>query len=312
MKAINCAILSAAAVLALSCGGQRFHEFRGYAQGGTYCVKADLGGVKVTPARIHRKIESILTEVDTTFSGYNRNSVLSRRNEGADVPTNGMFDDLLRISEHYTDITRGAFNPYAAPLFDIWGFGFRNDSLPSKERIDEAMAATASERTLNFNAIAQGYTCDLVAAYLRSIGVRNYLVDIGEIACSGKNPHGKGWTISIDTPYDGNMTPGESICGKWISDGGTYGVVTSGNYRKYYVKDGKKYAHTIDPRTGRPVEHGLLSATVIAPNATCADAMATYFMVAGFEEASRIISEADSLEGCLVTADSVWTSKGFN
>ena len=137
------------------------------------------------------------------------------------------------------------------------------------------------------------------------------LVDIGEIYCEGLNPKGQGWSIGIDAPVDGNETPGASLSGIWKSDGGAYGVVTSGNYRKFYVKDGKKYAHTIDPRTGRPVEHNLLSATVIAPTATEADALATYFMVVGLDEARRFVESHSEIEACLITSDAIWKSENF-
>ena len=137
------------------------------------------------------------------------------------------------------------------------------------------------------------------------------LVDIGEIFCDGVNSEGKPWSIGIDTPSDDNAVPGSSLSGVWHSDGGAHGVVTSGNYRKFYIKDGHKYAHTIDPRTGWPVEHNLLSATVIAPTATEADALATCFMVIGMEEAQAFVESHPDIEVCLITSEEIWTSQGF-
>ena len=127
------------------------------------------------------------------------------------------------------------------------------------------------------------------------------LVDIGEIYCCGLNPSGKPWTIGIDTPVDGNQTPGADMKGLWHSDpdGPGQGVVTSGNYRKFYIRDGVKYAHTIDPRSGRPVQHSLLSATVVAPDATTADAAATWCMVLGKDDAVKMLA-SQGLEGCLI------------
>ena len=170
---------------------------------------------------------------------------------------------------------------------------------------------------LNFNAIAQGYTCDKIAEYLHSLGVRDMLVNIGEIYSEGLNPSGKPWTIGVDRPEDGNMElGGKGLVGIWRRDGSGRGVVTSGNYRKFYVKDGRKYSHTIDPRTGYPVNHTLLSATIVAPDATLADAYATYCMVIGLDEAKIFIESSDGLEGYLVYADgdsmSEWASSGFN
>lgn len=161
---------------------------------------------------------------------------------------------------------------------------------------------------LNFNAIAQGFSCDLIAELLESHHATDYLIDIGEIFCKGNGPSGKGWTIGVDNPTDGNNTPGADIKETWNSSGETVGVVTSGNYRKFYIKDGKKYSHTIDPETGRPVFHNLLSATVIAGNATIADALATYFMVIGDVKAREYLSEHPEIKACLITSDGVWAN----
>ena len=283
----------------------------GYAQGGMYSIKYNQAGVKLGSAEVQAAVDGILTAIDTTLSGYNRNSLLSRRNRGEKVKLNPMFLEMDALAEKYKELTGGAFDAAAGPLFDIWGFGFTADSLPGELEIASAKARCQKREILNFNAIAQGYSCDKVAAYLHSIGVKDMLVDIGEIYCEGLNPDGRGWTIAIDTPEDGNNTPGASISGIWHSDGGSYGVVTSGNYRKFYIKDGKKYAHTIDPRSGRPVEHDLLSATVIAPTATEADALATFFMVIGFDEARSWVEGHDGIEACLIASERSWTSQGF-
>ena len=298
-------------LLLCSCQRDRYVVINGYAQGGTYPVKANLKGTRASRKGMAAEIERLLVGIDTTLSGYNKSSQLSRFNRGEDFEPDPMFRELLDISEKYRETTDGAFDVWAAPLFDIWGFGFRTDSLPDNERIKEAMALTREHKRLNFNAIAQGYSCDVIARYLHSIGVKDMLVDIGEIYCEGVNPKGRGWSIGIDTPFDGNNTPGASLSGIWESDGGAHGVVTSGNYRKFYIKDGKKYAHTIDPRTGRPVDHDLLSATVVAPTATEADALATYFMVAGFDEARKYIEAHPGIEACLICSDSTWCSRNF-
>ena len=293
----------------LSCS--RYIELHGYAQGGTWSVKADLRGSDATKDVLQYEIDSILTLVDTTFSGYNRGSIVSRLNEGKDVVTNPVFDQLLSISDSLRDLSGGVFDVHSAPLFDIWGFGFKADSLPDREEIDKALEECRAGKRLNFNAIAQGYTCDLVARCLKSHGISNMLVDIGEIYLEGVNPKGKPWCIGIDTPADGNNSPGASLSGIWTSDGGAHGIVTSGNYRKFYVKDGQKYAHTIDPRSGYPVRHNLLSATVVAPTATEADAIATWFMVIGFEEARQKAEADPGIEACLITSDEIWYSPGF-
>jgi len=311
MNRLNTILISIVTVTALSCTQDGYVTLGGYAQGGKYAVKYNRKNVRTSPEEVQRKIDCLLTEIDTSLSGYNKGSYLSRRNASGNPGKNRLYDEVRELSDHYKALTDGAFDPFAAPLFDIWGFGFTADSLPDEETISKALEECRKEEKVNFNAIAQGYSCDVIAGYLYSIGVKDMLVDIGEIYCDGLNPKGEGWTIGIDTPADGNNTPGASLSGIWKSDGGPHGVVTSGNYRKFYIRNGRKYPHTIDPRTGRPVTHNLLSATVIAPSGAEADAMATYFMVVGTEEAIDFIRKRPDIEACLITSDSTWVSEGF-
>ena len=298
-------------LMAVTACGSRYETAGGYAQGGVYRVVYNSSGVSLSRQKVQAAIDGILEAVDTTLSGYNKKSLLSRRNAGEEVELNDMFRDIEAKADLYCQMSGGAFDAAAGPLFDIWGFGFTEGKLPTEEQIAEAKERCSRREVLNFNAIAQGYSCDLVAAYLHSIGVKDMLVDIGEIYCEGLNPKGKGWAVGIDTPSEDNAVPGSELSGVWHSDGGAHGVVTSGNYRKFYYIDGKKYAHTIDPRTGRPVEHNLLSATVVAPTATDADALATWFMVIGSGEARSYVETHPGIEACLITSDGIWTSEGF-
>ena len=322
----------AALLAVVSCGRKAdYQELTGYAQGGTYSVKFNHSGLKTGISEIRRSVDSILKLVDTTLSGYNKGSQLSRFNACGPVVPNEMFKEIFTISKRLYDETGGALDMASGPLYDAWGFGFTNDSLPSAAIVDSLKAVCGMDKfdvnmspltpgicpKLNFNAIAQGYTCDKIAEYLHSLGVRDMLVNIGEIYCEGLNPSGKPWTIGVDRPVDGNMElGGQGLVCKWQGDGSGCGVVTSGNYRKFYVKDGRKYSHTVDPRTGYPVTHNLLSATIVAPDATLADAYATYCMVIGLDEAKRFIESMDELEGYLVYADgesmAEWASSGFN
>ena len=297
--------------LLCSCTAGKYETFTGYAQGGVYAVKANLAGVRVPKSEIAGAIDSILTSIDFSLSGYNKASILSRRNAGEAVEPDEHFRRLLELSEAFSEETGGALDVWSAPLFDIWGFGFTTDSLPPEDRIAAAMEECRAHSKLNFNAVAQGYTSDVIAGYLHSLGVKDMLVDIGEIYCEGLNPSGKGWTVGIDRPTDGNNTPGADLQGIWQSDGSACGIVTSGNYRKFYIRDGKKYAHTIDPRTGYPVEHDLLSATIVAPTASEADALATACMVMGPESSREYIESHEGIEGFLVTSDGQWASEGF-
>lgn len=293
------------------CNQEKYLSFKGYAQGGVYEVIANVKDASADREEIAAGIDSLLLEIDFSISGYNKNSLLSKSNAGEEIVPDRHFSTLCELSDKYNKLTNGAFDVKAAPLFDIWGFGFTPDSLPSKAIIEDALAESKKGAILNFNAIAQGYSCDVIAEYLRSLGIHDMLVNIGEIYCSGLNPDGKAWSIGIDTPTDGNNTPGQSLSGIWESEGKDCGIVTSGNYRKFYIKDGKKYAHTIDPRTGYPVEHDLLSATIVAESAAEADAIATACMVMGPSLAEEFIKSYDGVEAYFIYSEGSWASDGF-
>ena len=311
MKSSYFCLILLAIIISASCTKDCFIAVSGYAQGGTYTVKFNRKGVRVPDYRIKTEIDSILNAVDFSLSGYNKASLLSRYNAGETIEPDIHFRTVTELSSKYKEITGGAFDVWSAPLFDLWGFGFKSGEFPDEDSVQRALSASKEGRTLNFNAIAQGYTCDAIASYLHSIGVKDMLVDIGEIYCEGHNPSGKPWSIGIDNPVDGNNDPGADMRGVWQSGGRACGIVTSGNYRKFYIRDGKKYAHTIDPRTGHPVQHNLLSATIVAPTASEADAYATACMVWGLEEASAFILSHKETEGLLICSDSIWTSPGF-
>ncbi|MBR5385500.1 MAG: FAD:protein FMN transferase [Bacteroidales bacterium] len=320
-------------------------QLTGYAQGDVYSVKLNTAGVNVPQGRIRASVDSILTLIDTTLSGYNKGSMLSRFNRGETITPNSIFIEIYGISRDFYELSDGAFDIAAGPIYNAWGFGFTTDSLPSRELIDSLLAVSGMDRlkrdirtaiapdgtlspadlllkgegplpVLNYNAIAQGYTSDLIARYLTNIGVTDMLVDIGEIYCSGHNPFGAPWSIGIDRPTDGNNDPGADLTGIWDSEGASCGIVTSGNYRKFYIKDGHKYSHSIDPRTGFPTESPLLSATVVARDATTADAVATWCMVVGLDEARALIRRRQDMEAYLIYDDEgtmkEWISPGFN
>lgn len=344
-------------LLVLSCGrGERYIQIRGYAQGGVYSVKLNTEGVELSPEEIRYSIDSILTLIDTTLSGYNRGSLLSRFNRGETIRPNELFMDMYGEARRWYELSEGAIDCAAGPVFDIWGFGFTRDSLPSGGLVEKTLASCGMARlqpsirpllgpdgtlspsdlllpesssdalpVLNYNAVAQGLSCDLVSSWLSSVGVKDMLVDIGEIFCDGVNPSGEMWTVGIDRPSDGNNTPGADLEGVWKSDGGPCGLVTSGNYRKFYVHEGRKYSHTIDPRTGFPSESTLLSATVAVhpafadggtSPAAAADALATWCMVIGTEKSRELILSLDGVEACLIFSDAdgsmvSWRSPGF-
>ena len=334
------------AALMTSCVQQKgYITITGYAQGGTYAVKINTAGVAADPAVIADEVDRILKDIDNSLSGYNKNSLLSRFNAGETIQPDVLFKDIYAKAYDIYDLTGGCVDPGSAPLFDMWGFGFTSENLPSDERVAEVLSDCGMKRLkkdmaetlsgdgslapsdlllssvsatlpkLNYNAIAQGYSCDVVAEYLYSIGVKDMMVDIGEIFCDGVNPSGRPWTIGIDRPVDGNVNPGMDVQEIFHVPSGPHGVVTSGNYRKFYLRDGKKYSHSIDPRTGYPVQHNLLSATIVAPDATLADAYATYCMVIGLDESIKFVSSMPEVEACLIYDDNgqmlSWCSEGF-
>ncbi|MBP5539974.1 MAG: FAD:protein FMN transferase [Bacteroidales bacterium] len=341
------ALLLLCCALCLSCSRPVYVEFTGYAQGGVWQVKANLQGVSADRSTLQRGMDSLLTAIDASLSGYNRGSVLSRHNRGelsGDVRAreealiagyDAMFLKMLELAQAAWTLTDGKVDASAAALFDAWGFGFKHDSLPSAALVDslKALAGSFSLRRpdgqpqrFNFNAMAQGYSSDILAAYLRENGVKDMLVNVGgEMVCTGVNAAGKPWKLGIDAPYDGNDAPGRKISGIFSVSQVPAGVVTSGNYRKFYIKDGVKYAHTIDPSTGRPVVHSLRSATIIvgpdcpliasgAPfegyPAALADALATFCMVVGTEPAVAFVEAHPGVEACLISGDAVpeaWT-----
>lgn len=326
----------------------RYITISGYAQGGTYAVKLNLNGsegrIKISPETIRDSVDAILVRIDKSMSGYNRNSLLSDFNAGKPIIPDEMFLEIYSHGQAVYDETEGVVDVASGPLFDLWGFGFKSGDFPSDEVVEKTRKDCGMDRlhkdmgkamgadgrlesddllipgevvppVLNYNAIAQGYSCDKVAEYLYSIGVKDMMVDIGEIFCDGQNPSGQPWSLGIDKPVDGNNEPGAQIQGIFRCPSGPHGIVTSGNYRKFYIRDGKKYAHSIDPRTGHPVTHNLLSATIVAPDALTADAYATYCMVVGLEEAKALLKHRQDLEGCLIYDDNgtyrTWCSEGF-
>ncbi len=311
-------LLIASLLLLCSCEKSgRYVRIEGFAQGGTYhVICSPVRGVGQQALRA--AIDSRLQAIDFSLSGYNKGSLLSRLNAGEDLPLDSLFIECFTISKAVWAETDGAFDPSAAPLFDLWGFGFTNKEQVTDRAVDSVRAFVGMDRLrletredgthlvredprmkLNFNAVAQGYSCDVVARYLDSLGCRAYLVDIGrEIICKGLNESGTAWRIGLDKPTDGNMEEGRDL--QAILEVSDCGIVTSGNYRKFYIENGQKYAHTIDPKSGRPVSHNLLSATVVAKDAATADAYATWLMVVGVDKARAILSGRPDLEALLV------------
>jgi thiamine biosynthesis lipoprotein len=271
----------------------RLIELRGFTMGTTYQIKYI--GNKV----LQKEIDSVLRDFNQSLSTYIPGSEISVFNETEQFKfVSPYFPQVLKISKKIHDLTAGAFDPTVMPLVKAWGFGPNKTEYEKEPNIDSLLQFVGMDKLafdekevrkklkgvqLDFNAVAQGQASDVIAKFLEGFGFENYMVEIGgEIICRGKNANNETWTIGIENPlYE--TEGGQRVFAVASLDNAA--LVTSGNYRKFYVKDGKKFAHTLDPKTGRPVSHNLLSATVVTASCADADALATAFMVMGKERA---------------------------
>jgi thiamine biosynthesis lipoprotein len=236
-------------------------------------------------------IEAELQKVDGEFSMFNEKSTVARINRGEDVSRSAMFQEVFELAQTVKRETDGAFDITVAPLVNAWGFGFKHEQLPTRHQVDSLLKI---RNQYDFAAIAKGYGSDVVARLLRSRGVKNFMVEIGgEIVTHGISEKRVPWKIGVTKPTDDSLSvSGELQTVLNVTD---MAMATSGNYRNFYYKGGKKYAHTIDPKTGYPVQHSLLSATVLAKNCATADAYATSFMVMGVERAKALLERHPEL-----------------
>ena len=293
-------------LLFASCGQPKhYFEDRGGIFNTSYTIKYE------STDPLTDKIIKELRKFDLSLNVFNKNSIVAKVNRNEEVELDDWFITVFNKAMEVSEKSGGAFDVTVSPLINMWGFGFEKvdsispsviDSLKQfigyrKVRIENGKVIKDDPRiTLNFSAIAKGYACDVIAALLEREGVKNYLVDIGgEEVARGKNQKGLCWSIGLNKPEDdftGMINDVEMailLCHK-------RGVATSGNYRNYYIKDGKKIAHTIDPRTGYPTEQNILSASIIAPDCMTADAYATVFMVLGLEAACRLAETIPEIE----------------
>lgn len=255
-------------------------------------------------------IEAELQKVDREFSMFNEQSTVSAINRGdTAVERSDMFREVYNLAMQVNRDTYGAFDITVAPLVNAWGFGFKHEQMPTPQQVDSLLKI---RNQMDFSAIAKGYGCDIVARLLESHGIGNYMVEIGgEVVTKGHNPRNEDWRIGVTKPTDDSLAVnGELQTILTVSD---MAMATSGNYRNFYYKGGRKYAHTIDPRTGYPVQHELLSATVLGPTCATADAYATSFMVLGLDSAKAVLDRHPELMGYFIYTDqsgqlTVWHS----
>ncbi len=293
---------------------------QGEAQGTTWLVRYVNDSTDYTP-----QIDSVLKRIDNALSTWQDGSLINRINAFSRTDTVFVFFDstqyysvVFERSAEIKRITNGAFDPTVYPLVELWGFGFSNRHTVTSDQVDSVMAfvgfspalidiievnrdtyiyeATQIRKgepraKLDFNAIAQGFSVDIMGDVLAEAGVNNYMIELGgEVYCKGVNADGKPWRIAIDKPVTDGSRSLQAVVN--VSN---KALVTSGSYRKFYELDGRRYSHIIDPRSGYPVAHNLLSATVMASDATTADAYATAFMVMGREETVRFLADHPEL-----------------
>ena len=277
----------------------------GPAQGTTYNITYVAGAY----ANYRSAIDSIFNTIDQSLSTYKPGSIISKinRNETAvvDVHFKAVFNQSIAVAE----ITNGLFDPTVAPLVNAYGFGFTKKEMVTPALLDSLkkiigyrhvwldgnkLMKRFPEVMLDFNAIAPGYTVDVLAAFLESKGIYHYLVELGgEVRSKGKKLDGSAWTLGIEQPEDNQVEGARLFTSIKLRD---YALATSGNYKKFYVEEGKKYSHIIDPFTGYPVKNNILSATVIAPDCISADAYATAFMVMGLDKAQAFVAAHSELQ----------------
>lgn len=322
-------ILIVAVVLFTACQSNKakYLYSEGFMYGTIYHVTYE--SPKGTP--LDEGLVAAMKKLDQSLSTFNKQSTLAKINSNEQLQTDSLFDEVFEKSVLISNLTGGAFDPTVAPLVNAWGFGFKQKEQVTPALIDSLLKFSAlnfirvekntvvksdARTMLDFSAIAKGYAVDLVARYLDAQGCKNYMVEIGgELVVKGKNPTGNPWRIGVNEPNeDEPAVTDEFQAILALSD---RAMATSGNYRNFYEEGGKKYAHTIDPKTGYPVQHSLLSATVLANHCITADAFATAFMVMGWEKTLELCQSIDSIDVFLILDDgqggyAVKTTPGFD
>ena len=269
-----------------------------------------------------KEIVAELQKVDQSLSPFNKTSIISSINNNQPIKVNKMFEEVFHLAESISKETDGAFDITVAPLVNTWGFGFKQGKEPTKQVVDSLMNLIGYQKVslangqikkqnpnimLDCSAIAKGYGSDIVARFLKKKGIENFMVEIGgEIVTCGNSEKRVPWRIGVNKPTDDSLNQSQEI--QTVLNVTNKAMATSGNYRNFYYKNGKKYAHTIDPKTGYPVQHNILSATVLTDNCATADAYATSFMVLGLDGAKKILAKHPDLLAYLIYSD----AKGNN
>ena len=285
----------------------------GATMGTRYNITWLSGRDQPSPEAVHLGVEAVLEAVNASMSTWREDSEISRFNAAAAetwYPLSQDFADLFEMARAVSEASFGAYDVTVGPLVDLWGFGAAGmgadlgDEIPPADAIAEALAKVGQQRlefdrarpalrkpaamSVDFSSIAKGYGVDRIAAWLEQQGIDRYLVEIGgEIRVAGNNPRNEPWRIAVERPQPGERAAQVAVT---LHDAA---VATSGDYRNFFEVDGVRYSHTIDPRTGAPVRHDLVSVTVIHESAAMADAWATALTVLGTERALEMALEEE-------------------
>lgn len=270
-----------------------------------------------------------MNRINASLSMFNRSSVISRINNNESDSVDYLFCRMFDLAKKVNQVSGGLYDITVAPLVNAWGFGFKKESFPDSARIDSLRLLVGMDKIalkegrlikqlpglqMDASSIAKGLGVDLAAEYLEAKGVVNYMVEIGgEVRVKGNSNKKRAWRIGIDRPEDDVTAQSREL--QMVLELNSGALATSGNYRNFYIREGKKYAHTISPLTGYPIQTEVLGASVYAPSCMEADAYATAFMVMGLQNAKQVIMADSDLEGCLIYEENgvlkTWVSEGL-
>jgi len=302
-------------LFSIACSAQQSEPIRieGNAQGTTYHITYfDKKNRNLKP-----EIEQLLQDFDKSVSTYIPNSIISKiNNNQKNVKVDKYFTACFKKAKEVWKNTNGAFDPTVYPLVNAWGFGPGKKQKIEKQKIDSILQFVGFDLielkgkrilkkdprvALDFNAFAQGYSVDVVSDYLKSKNITSFIVEIGgEVYANGKKPNGENWSIGIEKPID-TKTAQNPL--KAIAKLENLAIATSGNYRKFIIEDGIKYAHHLDPKTGYPTKNNLLSASVFSKQCISSDANATGILVMGLEKAKEFLGKHPELQAYLIYSD---------
>lgn len=316
-------VIALVAVISMKRGGEGAMSYKtasGLVFGTSYNITYE------SDKALEAEIKAVFDSVDYSLSPFNKESIITAVNENRPVEVNDYFIEVFTLAKKVHKATDGAFDITVAPLVNVWGFGFKEGHFPTDSEVDSLRQIIGLDKVrlegrhivkddprimLDCSAIAKGYAVDKVGEMLARNGVKNYLVEVGgEIVAKGKNSRGKTWSIGVTKPVDDSLSVNSEM--QMVLSITDCALATSGNYRNYYIKDGHKYAHTINPKTGYPAESGMLSATIVAPTCAEADAFATGFMTMGRDKSLKILRGRQDMQYILIYDDKGTTKQDIS